>query len=311
MAGSFPFSAADAKRLEAWFSGQPWFERIEKPWTTFAFRVKGETLAWSYYPKKGVLVEEGKPGAMGEAARGELAAKFPLLAAADAPAGAPAAGVKRPALYPYIGGDESGKGDTFGPLTVAACRLDAREEELLLTLGVRDSKLIADGQIRKLAGEIRQVIPHGFCVREWTPALYNAAIAGVQREGGNLNTLLGRSHGECIRGITAGAPAAWVIVDQFGNPKYLKSELPRGMPFATEPRAEAYPAVAAASILAREACLLWFDREKAAGREWPRGSSDPRIVPLLKRVCADEGSQALWKYAKVHFASVQKVIAGG
>ena len=37
--------------------------------------------------------------------------------------------------YPYIGTDESGKGDTFGPLTVAGVMLAEKEEKELLKAG--------------------------------------------------------------------------------------------------------------------------------------------------------------------------------
>lgn len=40
----------------------------------------------------------------------------------------------------HIGTDESGKGDYFGPLVIAGVCITKKQEELLATLGVRDSK---------------------------------------------------------------------------------------------------------------------------------------------------------------------------
>lgn len=309
MPASYPLAHTDAGRLQKWFAEQTWAEKFDKPYTLFAYRVRGESLAWSYYPKKKVLVEEGKPGAIGAAAREALGAFFPGLAPAEGePAAKSSIESRVPAAYPYAGSDESGKGDTFGPLVVAACRLDERTEEILRTLEVRDSKLIGDKEILALADTIRQALPGNFAVRALEPRAYNAAIEDVRLRGGNLNTLLGKLHGECISELTGAGPIAWAIVDQFGDAKYLKRELPPKLPFRTETRAEAYTAVAAASILAREACLRWFERETANGKYWPRGSSDPRILTLLREVTRNEGPAGVRRVAKEHFASVQRIL---
>ena len=53
-----------------------------------------------------------------------------------------------------IGSDESGKGDYFGPLVVAAVYVDEQTEAQLLALGVRDSKLLPDNIILAQAEEI-------------------------------------------------------------------------------------------------------------------------------------------------------------
>lgn len=308
MPASYPLSHADAARLQKWFAEQSWSEKFDKPYTLFAYRVRGESLAWSYYPKKKVLVEEGKAGPMGAAAREALGAFFPQLAAAAGEPAAKTGETRLPDAYPYAGSDESGKGDTFGPLAVAACRVDPRTEEILRTLEVRDSKLIGDKEILALAETIRHALPGNFAVRTLEPRTYNQAIAEVRMSGGNLNTLLGRLHGECISELMGAGPIAWAIIDQFGDAKYLKKELPPKLKFRTETRAEAYVAVAAASILAREACLRWFEREAAKGAHWPRGSSDPRILTLLRDVTRNEGPAGIRRVAKEHFASVQRIL---
>lgn len=307
MPASIPLSLADAERLRKWLSQAAWAEAIVRPYALFAFRVRGETLGWAYYPKKKVLVEEGKAGSQGELARADMSARFPAVATSESIAKKPG-DERKAAAYPYAGSDESGKGDTFGPLVVAACSVDAREEELLVTLGVRDSKLIGDTEIGSLSETIRQTIPQGYSVRALEPLAYNDAMANVRARGGNLNTLLGMLHGECISELAARRHLAWAIADRFGDEKYLRKELPAGLPFRIEPRAETYPAVAAASILARQACLTWFTQ--GVGRELglPRGSSDPRIVPLLKSIYTQHGRDTLSSVAKVHFQSVQDVL---
>ena len=48
---------------------------------------------------------------------------------------------------PRIGIDESGKGDYFGPLVIAAAFVSPDREADLTLLQVRDSKRISDGRI--------------------------------------------------------------------------------------------------------------------------------------------------------------------
>src|SRR2546426_7477252 len=60
----------------------------------------------------------------------------------------------------WIGIDESGKGDYFGPLVIAAVHVTPRVAEDLEALNVRDSKKISDGMIKKLAVDIRVLCKH-------------------------------------------------------------------------------------------------------------------------------------------------------
>ena len=53
---------------------------------------------------------------------------------------------------PYLGTDESGKGDYFGPMVVAAVLVDPVTQSQLEALGVKDSKLLSDKRCRELAG---------------------------------------------------------------------------------------------------------------------------------------------------------------
>ena len=53
--------------------------------------------------------------------------------------------------YPYIGTDESGKGDTFGPLAVAGAAITKEQEKALVYAGVKDSKANDDVTNQALA----------------------------------------------------------------------------------------------------------------------------------------------------------------
>src|SRR5690625_7158186 len=57
----------------------------------------------------------------------------------------------------HIGSDESGTGDYFGPVTVAAVYVQDHQIELLKELGIQDSKKITDERVRALSKDIIQL----------------------------------------------------------------------------------------------------------------------------------------------------------
>jgi ribonuclease HIII len=83
-----------------------------------------------------------------------------------------------------IGIDESGKGDYFGPLVIAAVFVDATTQGELALMQVRDSKKISDGRILEMAPDIKTICPHS--VIAIGPQKYNALYAKIK----NLNRLL-------------------------------------------------------------------------------------------------------------------------
>ena len=70
-----------------------------------------------------------------------------------------------------IGSDEVGNGSYFGPLIVCAVYAEKAVLELLKTLGVKDSKMLTDAQIRELAPQIKACVP--FQLLTVSPKKYN------------------------------------------------------------------------------------------------------------------------------------------
>lgn len=208
---------------------------------------------------------------------------------------------------PRIGADESGKGDYFGPLTVAAWRLeDEGAAEALRGLRVADSKSLGERAIERIAGQLEE--RGGGAVVRLMPRDYNERYAEV----GNLNVLLADLHAECITRLmeeTGGAPKA-VLVDQFAaRTAYLERalRLPASCRFVTRTRGEADPAVAAASVLARAAFVGGL-RELSAdyGHELPPGAGAP-VLKAGRSFVAAFGHSELEAVAKVHFATTSKM----
>ena len=69
------------------------------------------------------------------------------------------------------------------------------------------------------------------------------------------------------------------------------------------PRAEADVAVAAASVLAREAFLNWLDRHGGL----PKGAG-PAVEERARAIAAADGEEALAAVAKLHFATTDRVL---
>ena len=88
----------------------------------------------------------------------------------------------------WIGTDESGKGDYFGPLVIAGVSVDADNIKKLQNLNVRDSKKMRDAEIEQTAWKIKA--NSTFSVIVINPAKYNELYAKFK----NLNKLLAWGH---------------------------------------------------------------------------------------------------------------------
>lgn len=249
------------------------------------------------------------PVALGKAPR-------PPGAPSRAPRGATTGvDIARPFDPPWIGSDESGKGDFFGPLVVAAVWVDERTLALLDTLGVRDSKALSDAQNRHLAGDVRAVCGDRAAEVLVPPERYNALYDQFKAEGKNLNTLLAWAHARALETVLERAPAQHVIVDQFADARYIRERLAArtatgGLTIVQMPKAEANLAVAAASVLARERFLAWLERASREHRlPLPKGAST-EVEAAARRLVDRDGAATLGKVAKLHFKTTARVFAG-
>jgi ribonuclease HIII len=201
---------------------------------------------------------------------------------------------------PTVGSDETGKGDYFGPLVVAAVRLEPDQARDLAAAGVMDSKRVSDVQARRLGAAIAGQLP---CqVRRIDPPEYNL----LHKKHGNLNLLLAEAHAEVLRPLARDGDL--IVVDQFG-PERLVQKAMAGAPgrLTQRPRAEEITAVAAASIVARQVFLdalaelseeFAIDLAKGAGT--PTDKAARAFVKL-------HGVARLGAVAKLHFKTTTKL----
>ena|ERR1051326_601825 len=287
-----PLTAEQATKLRELLD-QLGFEFSPKPYTIFFG--KKDKLSVAVYEKGPKVLVQGKgiedfvrfelePKILGEAKLGYEEVHSPKM------------------FEPHFGVDESGKGDFFGPLVIAGVYVDRVIARKLLDAGVQDSKRIgSDARIRALGKEIKTT----------TIGLVDTIVVGPERYNqlyqklGNLNRLLGWGHARVIENLLVKKPdCPRALSDQFADPRVIENSLlQHGKKIEVEQRtkAESDVAVAAASILAREAFIDWLDGEsRKLGLRLDRGAS-AQTRTTAEKIISGGGPDALRKVAKVHF----------
>ncbi len=207
----------------------------------------------------------------------------------------------------YIGTDESGKGDFFGPLVVAGVLADKKSLVELKKIGVKDSKELTDTVINNLAGRIKTLVKDKFEIIIINPAKYNELYSKI----GNLNRLLAWGHAKVLENILERHHADEAISDKFGDEKLITSSLQKkGQKLILHQytKAERYTAVAAASILAREKLNLWFvQMNKKYNIRLPKGASSG-VITTAKEFISKYGKDELKNIIKLHFKTTKKIL---
>ena len=266
----------------------------------------GSTVGLNVYPSKGggckiVFDQAAAPEADAIAA---LVSGRPSVVRGGKSAGSVVEPVLADAAC-WVGSDESGKGDYFGPLVVAAVAVTATTWRVLVELGVQDSKNLSDSRARSLADEIRGAFPSE--VIAVMPKRYNELWTKM----GNVNRLLAWAHARAIENVIARAPEATAAVaDQFGDESLIRNALfehGRRVQLVQMPRAERDPAVAAASILARAEFLRRLEQlGRDAGVTLPKGASSA-VESVARALVASRGPAVLDGLAKTHFKTTSRV----
>src|SRR5438270_8157903 len=275
----------------------------------FTFAEKPYTLFFAQKEKLSVAVYEKGPKVLVQGRGVEDFVKFELEPTVFGEARLGYEEVHLPEMFaPHFGVDESGKGDFFGPLVIAGVYVERVSARKLLDAGVQDSKRISsDARIRELAKEIRQIARAGVDVVAIGPGRYNE----LYKKFGNLNSLLGWGHARVIENLLSRRPdCPRSLSDKFADGRVIENALLRhGRKILIEqrPRAESDIAVAAASILAREAFIDWLERKgKEFGVKLGRGVSD-EIKSTAAASVEKHGPQALSQVGKIHFRTAHEV----
>jgi ribonuclease HIII len=219
--------------------------------------------------------------------------------------------VHSPEMFtPHFGIDESGKGDFFGPLVIAGVFVNRDVARRFIEAGIQDSKRIGtDKKIRALAETIRNTPGATQSVVAIGPEKYNQLYAKFT----NLNRLLAWGHARVIENLLEARPdCPRALSDQFANPRLIQNALlerGRGIQLDQRTKAESDPAVAAASILARERFIDWLEKAgKSYGVTLPRGAS-AEVKKVASALVASHSAAVLSKVAKMHFKTAAEIQA--
>lgn len=210
---------------------------------------------------------------------------------------------------PHMGVDESGKGDFFGPLTIAAAYADRGLTERMQAMGVRDSKRItSDKRLLEIARDLRALLGRRYSVVRIGPSAYNRLYAKMQ----SVNRILAWGHARAIENLLAIVPdCPRAVSDQFGHQQQvLRALMGKGRKIALEQRhrAESDPAVAAASILARADFLTALrEMTEQHGVALLKGAS-AAVITRGGELVERHGPAILLQTAKCHFRTADRVL---
>lgn len=221
-------------------------------------------------------------------------------------------------IVPYkkwIGSDESGKGDYFGPLVAAAFLVSKDIEDDLVMLGIKDSKSLSDLKIEEIARILLSNYRERIAICELPPFKYNDFVEKMKIQGKGLNTVLAWCHAIVIQDLAEKNDFEAAIADQFGDESYIRLEIlknpkmkdARGIELIQQPKAEKNIAVAAASILARDRFAKRIrELSEKYNIEIPKGAG-PDANKVARHIISKYGNEELNQIVKIHFKNTKDI----
>ena len=208
----------------------------------------------------------------------------------------------------YIGTDETGKGEWYGPLVVVGTLVSSEQIKELRKMGIKDSKLLSHEQITILANRLFQMNIVR-CSRVIMPETYNRLFTEFTSEGKNSNDMLAWAHSEVVKDLIekAGNQRIEVIIDKFDFTKTesrLSSKARERRVDQTKinviqmERGESEIPVAAASIIAKH---IFEDEVRKLSDKYKIDFKTvlPEAVPI----------EILSKVAKTNFKNIKKLLS--
>ena len=214
-------------------------------------------------------------------------------------------GYKSPALKSshkftsYIGSDEVGTGDFFGPIVVAGVYVDQNTIKYLEKIGVKDSKNLGDEKIITIVEEMKNKVKWDYSIINNID--YNKVIVEM-----NMNKIKAILHNNALNKLLKYKPQG-VIVDEFASEKnyykYLQDQKNVIPNVILEQKAESkYIGVAAASMFARYIFIKEMSKiSKVVGFDIQYGAG-PKVDEQIQKL--DE--RVLVKIAKLNFKNYKK-----
>ena len=210
--------------------------------------------------------------------------------------------------FSHIGSDEVGCGDYLAPIVVCCCYVKKENINYLKEIGVKDSKMLSDETILKLAPLIKSKVNYAYFI------LTNKKYNEITNEY-NMNKIKAYLHNfviaQLVKKINYHGP---IVIDKFCDENlyynYLKSysnDIVRNIIF--ECKAEnKYIGVACGSILARN---IFLNEIKKLNQQLnctiPLGAGN-NVDAFALEMLQKNGPSFLENYAKINFKNTSKII---
>ena len=199
----------------------------------------------------------------------------------------------------FLGTDEAGKGEWYGPLVVVCTAIAPDEITRIRTLGVKDSKALSRKELDRTGKEI---LKSGIAFESLmlTPNLYNRRYEEFRSRGKTLNDLMAWAHCSLIKSMLSKLEyrKAKIVIDMFDYRKTeecLRDVEKERHLVIQKSRAESETSVAAASIIAKYAFEKEVDRLNSEYAIDLRAAK-PEEIP----------EKTLPNVAKLHFRNVAR-----
>lgn len=212
--------------------------------------------------------------------------------------------------YPlsHIGCDETGSGDFFGPLCVVACYIDERDYDWLMSLNIRDPKLMTPQEVIDIAREIKDRLVYSLLI------LDNSHYNQMADAGHNLANIKAKLYNQAVTNVMqkVAMKIDKKVVNQFVSPKtyynYLKNEVivVKDLTFVQKGE-EKYLAIVCSMILSRYAYLQYFtNMSRSLKMKLPHGNSSS-IDSIAIEIAKKYGPKMLNKVTKTNMTNYKRI----
>ena len=213
--------------------------------------------------------------------------------------------------YPlsHIGCDETGSGDFFGPLCVVACYIDERDYDWLMSLNIRDPKLMTPQEVIDIAREIKDRLIYSLLI------LDNSHYNQMAAAGHNLANIKAKLYNQAVTNVMqkVAMKIDKKVVNQFVSPKtyynYLKNEVIVVKDLSFEQKGEEqYLAIMCSSILSKYAFYQYFNNmSRSLKMKLPRGNTSSVVDHVAITIAQKYGKKMLLKVTKTNMTNYKRI----
>ena len=213
--------------------------------------------------------------------------------------------------YPlsHIGCDETGSGEFFGPLCVVACYIDERDYDWLMSLNIRDPKLMTPQEVIDIAREIKDRLVYSLLI------LDNSHYNQMAAAGHNLANIKAKLYNQAVTNVMqkVAMKIDKKVVNQFVSPKtyynYLKNEVIVVKDLSFEQKGEEqYLAIMCSSILSKYAFYQYFNNmSRSLKMKLPRGNTSSVVDHVAITIAQKYGKKMLLKVTKTNMTNYKRI----